>query len=306
MLGYFPHVESMTPQAHVLMCPSSVRSSPTEAITINSRGSLRRHACEPVERSLPAWARTSQIVKLGVTENPAHPWWGVTLFLLAAAAAFAVDWHGHASRIAFTPPEDFQGRRWAVVQDAAAAVELWNSAGLRGRRVLVATGRWGKPVVPGAPATMPPEPSPAAPAGPPDRGAQVSGALFDATMRGLARELVVVMPSAAFDARISAIGSARETTLGPGWARQPYHGIPRTFVRPSTLPVQDEAVLLLVEPSFFSEGAPPDLTAWLEARGVHFDLALIAAQDPEATPDQETAALALAGRVGAIQVEVGP
>jgi hypothetical protein len=226
----------------------------------------------------------------------------VALVALFAAAALALDRHGHAARIAFAPPEDFKGQRWAVIQDAASAVELWSAAGLRGRRLLVATGRWGKPVVADGAAA----PSSPAPGGPSDRAGLVSGALFEATMRGVARELLVVMPDAAFASRVSAIRPARETTLGDGWARQPYHGIARAFYRPAALPRLDETVLLLVEPSFFAAGSPPELTAWLEARGVRFDLGLIAVQDPEATPAQEAAALELATRVGAVQVELDP
>jgi hypothetical protein len=223
--------------------------------------------------------------------------WTVALVLLATGAALGVDHHGTSSRLPFSPPDDLRGARWVVVQDAAAAVDLWSAAGLRGRRVLVATGRWGKPVAPDPAAG-------AARSTTDDAAGRVGAALFDATMRGLARELVVVMPDAAFDARIAAIRSSRETTLFDGWARQPFHGIPRSFHRPATLPHLDEPVLLLVEPSFLAEGAPPDLPAWLEARGVRFDLGLIAARDPEATAAQADAVLALAARLGAVPVEV--
>jgi hypothetical protein len=229
--------------------------------------------------------------------------WAAALLALAAAAAFAVDQRGHASRLSFTPPQDFQGRRWAMVEDAASAVELWAQVGVRGRRVLVATGRWGKPVTPD-PAPIPPGSSAAGP--PQDRAARVSGALFDATMRGLARDLVMVMPDAAFEARVAAIRPIPETTLGDGWARQPFHGIARAFYRPTTLPRLDEEVLLLVEPSFFASGSPPDLLAWLEDRGIRLDLGVIAARDPESTPAQEAAALELAARLAAVPVEVDP
>lgn len=230
--------------------------------------------------------------------------WSALLVVLAIAAALAADLRGHRSRQPFTPPEEFHGRRWAVVDDAAAAVEVWSASGLRGRRLVVVSGRWGKPVTPDR-AAAPRGPLPEDPAArSTELAARVSGALFDATMSGVARELVVVMPTAAFDARIDAIRAARGTTLGEGWARQPYDGIPRSFHRPATLPRSDEEVLLLVEPSFFADGAPPDLPAWLAERGVRFDLALIAARDPEATPAQQEAAGALASRTGAIQLEV--
>ncbi len=240
------------------------------------------------------------------TSAPAQLAWTGVLVALAAAAALASDLHGHAARTPFTPLEGFQGQRWAVVGDAADAVEAWSSAGLRGRRVLVATGRWGKPVTreagPEAAPAPPDDPAALAAA----RAAKVSGALFEATMRGVARELLVVMPDAAWDARVEAIRAARETTLGDGWARQPFHGIPRSFHRPATVPRIDEELLLLVEPSFFAAGAPADLAAWLAARGIRFDLALIAATDPLATPAQQAAAAALAGQVGAVQLEAAP
>lgn len=232
--------------------------------------------------------------------------WTGALLAVAVAAALASDLHGRGARTSFTPPAEFHGERWAVVQDAAAAVDVWGSSGLHGRRLLVATGRWGKPVTTdGAsePRGAPPEDPEARAA---DHAARVSGALFDATMQGVARELLVVMPDAAFDARVDAIRAARGTTLGDGWASQPYDGIPRGFYRPATLPGSDEAVLLLVEPSFFAAGAPADLPAWLGERGLRVDLALIAAEDPEATAAQREAALALAGRAGAVQLEVGP
>ena len=228
------------------------------------------------------------------------------LVAVAVTSALAADHRGRGARTSFTPQAGFQGQRWAVVQDAAAAVEVWSAAGVHGRRLLVASGRWGKPVPQGG-AAPPPAAAPGAPADQPvDRAALVSGALFEATMRGVARELVVVMPTAAFDARIAALRPARHATLGDGWARQPYDGIPRSFHRPATVPRLDEEVLLLVEPSFFAEGAPADLPAWLEERGLRVDLALIAAQDPEATPAQVDAAQALAARVGAVGVEVAP
>jgi hypothetical protein len=252
---------------------------------------------------MPVSIQTGRPVGTRVTGTRIQLAWVVALSVLAAASAVAADLRGRASRTTFTPGEDYQGRRWALVPDAAAAVEVWSAAGLHGRRLLVASGRWGKPVhQDGAPpAITPGDPA----AQPVDRAALVSGALFEATMRGVARELVVVMPTAALDARVAAIRSARNTTLGDGWARQPYDGIPRSFHRPATVPRLDEEVLLLVEPSFFAEGAPPDLASWLAANGLRFDLALVAARDPEATPAQEEAALELAARVGAIQLEGG-
>ena len=225
--------------------------------------------------------------------------WTALLLAGALAAALAADQHGRASRAAFAPPADFQGRRWAVTRDAASAVELWAQVGVHGRRVLVATGRWSKPVAQDqGPA---PEAGSAA-----DRAVRVAGALFDATQRGLARELTVVMPTAAFEARVAAMRAIPEATFGDGWALQPYHGIPRGFFRPATLPRPGEPVVLLIEPSFFSGDAPPDLLAWLDERGVRFDLGVIVAQDPAASEAQQTAAMDLATRVGAVPVEVDP
>jgi hypothetical protein len=232
--------------------------------------------------------------------------WTLALVTVGIGAAVAADQHGRASRLRFTPPDSFQGHRWGLIQDAAAATEFWSASGLRGRQLLVASGRWGKPVPQEVVAAMARAEAAGQITPALERASQVSGALFEATMRGVARELLVVMPPAAFGTRVAAIRAARETTVGAGWASQTYHGIPRTFFLPSQLARPGEEVLLLVEPSFFADGAPTDLVGWLEEKGVRFDLALIAAQDPEATPSQQEAAQALAASLGAVTLEVAP
>jgi hypothetical protein len=58
-------------------------------------------------------------------------------------------------------------------------------------------------------------------------------------------------------------------------------------------------VLVLVEPSWFDDGAPPDPLAWLSSAGVVWDLALLALGDPVASVEQRQAALAYAQSAGA-------
>jgi hypothetical protein len=303
-LGYFTQLERAFVDAWLGSGTTLARGGADQGRPVGSRATLTGHVHSTAGCREHVRHRFDPPVSIVISGGRAQIAWTVALIGLAAASAVSAELHGHDSRRHFTPPEDFRGHRWAMVQDAAAAVDFWSASGVHGRQVLVLSGRWGKPVPQdgAAPSVAPGTADPAARAV--ERAGLVSGALFEATMRGLARELLVVMPPAAFDARVAAIRTSREARVGAGWASQTYHGIPRGFFLAERLPRPGEEVLLLVEPSFFAAGAPTDLTAWLEQKGIRFDLALIAAQDPEATAAQQEEALALASRVGAVQVEV--
>lgn len=227
---------------------------------------------------------------------------GLAAFALASAAA--VEAIGVASRREFVAPPEMRGGRWAIVSDAGEAVRVWLAAGVHGRKLVVLTGRWGQPAKP----TYAGKGAGGGPAHPQEEASMIDAesALFAAARTGVAREIFAVMPPAAFERRRAEIGGGKETAAGPGWLRQPFHGYPRTFARPDALPRIDEPALLLVEPSFFAPGTPPSLGAWLARRGIAFDLALVAADDPSADDPQREAAQVFAESVGCVSLQAAP
>jgi hypothetical protein len=67
-------------------------------------------------------------------------------------------------------------------------------------------------------------------------------------------------------------------------------------------------VLVLVEPTWFRAGAPPDPLAWLASLGVRSDLVLFALDGPAATETDRRAAAAFArsARVPMLEFERAP
>jgi hypothetical protein len=218
--------------------------------------------------------------------------WTGGLLALAAAAAVGAEIEGYGSRTTFSPPPDFRGARWAAVNDAGEAVRVWGEAGLHGRKVLLLTGRWAQvkssDVEPGASPDL----------------LDANTAVLAAARSGIARELEVVMPPEAFRARVEEVGAAKELSRGDGWFTLPFHGYPRRFTVPDAAVAPREPVLALVEPSFFADGAPAALEAWLREKGFDVELGLIALGDPAATDAQRGRAVLFAESARAVAVEV--
>jgi hypothetical protein len=219
--------------------------------------------------------------------------WTGAILVAAIFTAVGVELKAHGSRTTFSPPPDFRGARWAAVNDAGEAVRVWGEANLHGRKVVLLTGRWAQV----RPEAVDPTARPSA------NQLDADTAVLAAARSGIARELQVVMPAAAFRARLDEVGAPKELRRGDGWFTLPFHGYPRRFSVPEEAEVPREPVLALVEPSFFAEGAPP-LESWLRARGFDVELGLVALTDPTATEAQRGKALLFAEAERAVAVEV--
>ncbi len=221
----------------------------------------------------------------------------VAFAVVAILAAAAAERHGRTSRRALSggPP----GGAWGIVADADEALRAWRAAGLEGRRLVVLTGRWSRPPsadrVPAAPG---PAPAP--------RAAAVRDALYLAARSGAVRAFDVVMPPEAFLRRRLKAAGLKEYAPGDGAFSQRFESVERRFSTVRGFRTPDELVLVLVEPSFFDGGVPADPSAWLRERGVRFDLALVALDDPEADDAQLAAARRAAQAAGAERLEVDP
>lgn len=194
---------------------------------------------------------------------------------------------------------------WRTVPDAGAAFEAWRAAGVRGRRLVVFSGRWssvppGEVVEPDFPATyrrLAPHAL--------DIGATVrpDTALLLAAYSGVARALTTVMPPAAVAARAEATRATPGQVSRPGLISSPASGFQRWIVScdlppPGPWP-SGEPVLVLVEPSYLGATGCPEVEAWLAARGLASDLAVVALQDPAADQAQRALAAAMGDRRGA-------
>lgn len=226
--------------------------------------------------------------------------WSGAVALLALAAAAAAEARGRAARTAFQPPAGFGAGRWAEVADAAEAVRVWGAAGLKGRKLVVLTGRW---------AALQPTffnaPPPASEAG---DFLTPESAAFAAMREGIAREMTVAMPERAYRERLGEIRRARGkgVEVGDGWFRHRFHGFERRFCVPGALWPEPEPVLALVEPSFFDEENSTRVEALLRERGISLDLGLVAASDPAASPSQKARAQEFASAVAAVALGVAP
>jgi hypothetical protein len=228
--------------------------------------------------------------------------WIATFLAAAVAVALLASARGASSRRPFQPPPEFGGQRWAVVTDAAQAVRVWDAAGVYGRRLVVVTGRWAAIRSTYLDQRIRENPNPKDPLDVVD----VQAALLFASQSGIARELTVVMPPAALARRLAEIAPAKELRAEGGCAVLPFPGFVRRFCPPEAVPQSEEPVLLLVEPSFFGEGAPGAAEAFIRQRGADADLALVCAADPEAGPAEQERAAAFALAVGAVNVEARP
>ncbi len=206
--------------------------------------------------------------------------WAIAMVLWAVAASAAAEWHGRASRLAFHPPPQIRNLKAASVGNAADAFALWKGSGVNGRRIVVLTGQW-------------PAPSGGANADGSSAPSQVltaNSALYWAALSGVARAFDVVMPPAAFERRLAADASHKVFQPEDGAYRHDLHGfwlrfsLPRAFIPPP------EPALVLIEPTWFAEGAPADPLSWLVSVGVRADLAVVALDDPAADDRQRNLA----------------
>jgi hypothetical protein len=228
--------------------------------------------------------------------------WTAAIVVLAIAVLVLSERHGHASRIGFAAPPELVRRPVAAVGSAAEAFVVWRGSEVRGRRLVLLTGRWGAAPREAAP--------PGGATGSPGVGSGPTAdkAPYWAARLGLARVFDVVMPPAEFEERRAVDAGHKEYRPETGAYRHDIHGFhirvssPAAFVRP------DEPVLVLVEPTWFRPGAPPDPLAWLESAGVQTDLALVALDDPSATDADRAAAAAYVegARIPRLEIELTP
>jgi hypothetical protein len=227
--------------------------------------------------------------------------WIAAALAAAVLAAMALAAHGRASRTAFDPAQA-GGSRWVAVTDAGAALRVLYATGVRGRRALVLTGRWARP----RSAVTSPDEALSTLTGPRDPAAESTDAFFTLVHVGLARALDVVLPPNVFDLRLAEVAGRKEFQRVGGGFAQPFHALDRRFWTPRALVPPAEPVIVVVEPSFFGPGSPADVPGWLALRGVTYDLAVVALDDPAAQPLQRTAARALADSTRAPLLEVSP
>jgi hypothetical protein len=213
--------------------------------------------------------------------------------IVAAVALASAEWHGRASRIGFRPPPQLAQRPVAGVRTAADAFLVWRESGSNGRRLVVLTGQWGGP----RPAPTTPRATGGAGAARAALGSGAAGdpldassALYWAARLGVVRGFDVVMPPSSFERRVAADAAHKVFRPEDGAYRHDLHGfwlrfsLPRAFVPPP------EPALVLIEPTWFAAGAPPDPLAWLSSVGVRTDLALVALDDPAASDEDRRAA----------------
>ncbi|HEY6099183.1 MAG TPA: hypothetical protein VIW03_07120 [Anaeromyxobacter sp.] len=226
--------------------------------------------------------------------------WALAVAALAIGAVGAMEVRGHSARRTFEPGADLQGRRVAVVGSAADAFRVWHAAGVRGRHLVVLTGQWSRPRS-ASPHGAPEQASEQAARG--EQGPDAASALFVAWRLGIVRSFDVVMPPAAFTRRLGEVAGRKGLSREDGAFRLRYDGVERRFSTPRAFAAPAEQALVVVEPSWFSDGASPEPLAWLAARGVSWDLAIVALEDPVATGEERLAAMSFARAAGAVRLE---
>ena len=221
--------------------------------------------------------------------------WAAGIAIATVAAIVLAGWHGRESRAAFQAPPELARRPAASVGSAADALAVWQGSGLRGRRLVLLTGTFGgsgrAQDAPGA-----------------SGGITAASAVYWAARLGLVRAIDVVMPPADFERQRA--GDAAHKAYQPegGAYRHDLHGFWMRFSLPGALLAPAEPALVLVEPTWFRPGAPPDPLAWLSSVGVRSDLVLVALDGPAATESDRRAAAeyARSARIPVLQIERTP
>jgi hypothetical protein len=222
--------------------------------------------------------------------------WSGVAGAAVVAVLVAVEVHGHSSRAPFTAPRELGALRVMSVGTAADAYAVWEASGLRGRRVVVLTGRWSKPR---NLREQPPSAEELAAGADALRLVDADSALFAAAQTGIARRFDVVMPPAALGKRLALVAERKHLQREAEAFSDPYDALERRFSSPRGFRPPAEPVLVLVEPSWFAEGTPADPVGWLRDLGAQVDLTLVALLDPVATTPQRAAANAYATALGA-------
>ncbi len=218
--------------------------------------------------------------------------WAGGITVAAVAVFVLAEWHGRVSRAQFHPPPALAQRPAGSVGSAADAFVIWRGSGVRGRRLVLLTGQWGNPGrAPGAAGAT--------------GGVSAASAPYWAARLGLVRALDVVMPPAAFEGQRAADAAHSVFRPEDGAYRHDLHGLRLRFSLPGALVPPAEPALVLIEPTWFRPGAPPDPLAWLASVGVRTDLALVALDDPAATESDRRAAeeYVRSARVPRLEVE---
>jgi hypothetical protein len=230
--------------------------------------------------------------------------WAAAIAVLAAGSIVAVQARGRSARLPFDPPPELRGHPWVAVGDATSAFRVWRAAGIRGRWLVVLTGRWSRPRDPREVlATAEELLATRGPDGSLPEFVDAENALYAAAQVGIARRFSVAMTPPSLARRIEESRGKPDFEPESGDAfRFPFHGLARRFSTPDRLDAPTEPALVLVEPSFFAAGgdAPDRL---LRDRGVSFDLALVALDDPAADDAQRAAARAFVAAMNAPFVE---
>jgi hypothetical protein len=217
--------------------------------------------------------------------------WATGIAVATVAAFVLAGWHGRESRARFHAPPALAQRPAASVGSAADAYVVWKGSGLRGRRLVLLTGQFG------GSGRLQEAPS----AG---RGVTPASAVYWASRLGLVRAIDVVLPPADFERQRAGASASKAFKPETGAYRHDLHGFWLRFSSPDAVLPPDEPALVLVEPSWFRPGAPPDPLAWLSSVGVRTDLALVALDDPNATEADRRAAAEYARSARIPQLEI--
>jgi hypothetical protein len=221
--------------------------------------------------------------------------WAAGIAIATIAVIGLSAWHGRESRATFHPPPGLASRPVAGVGSAADAFAVWRGSGLKGRRLVLLTGQFGgsgrAPEAPG-----------------PGGGVSAATAVYWSARLGLVRAIDVVMPPADFDRQRAGDASHKVFRPVDGAYRHDLHGFWLRFSLPRAFLPPDEPALVLVEPTWFRPGAPPDPLAWLSSLGVRTDLVLVALDDPSATEADRRAASEFVRSAGipVLQIERKP
>lgn len=231
--------------------------------------------------------------------------WAAAVSALSVLAIAATGAHGRASRSYFTPPPELKGQRVLSVKGAAEAVVIWRNEGIRGRELVVLTGRWSRPGAarphPRTLGEMEARRSESA-----FETLDDSGALFTAASAGIARRMEVVMPPKVFEERRAEVSDRRGFQPHAEAYSLPHEGYARRFSTPAGFTPASGRALILIEPSWFTDETPADPLGWLSAMGISGDLSIISLEDDAASKESLAAAERYAAAVGAVRAEFTP
>jgi hypothetical protein len=205
--------------------------------------------------------------------------WAVAigLALLFAGTAASLDTFGRTRRIQGPAHALSTGLAAVVTIDAAdEAFRVWSNRGLHGRVVVALSSRlyfvspeWEAPPV------DPDEAAPANPAVALERILDPRNFLLVSMERGVAREVVHVLPERVLQEKSSLAAGMEGVRQVPGGLAAPYTGSPRRLTTLGGLDGLREPVLLFVSASFFRDRDATDVFRALSSGGVRTDLVVL-------------------------------